>query len=125
MTDAYATWQRGSHGRVAICVDCHLPHTNPVAKLAFKGMDGSKHMTVFMMRREPQVFRLSQSAVPVVQANCIRCHADQFMMIRLAAASERVCWDCHTNVHGTEHSLSSSPEVLRPRLPDAGLDWMK
>jgi len=40
MTDAYASWQRGSHGKVAVCVDCHIPHNNPIAKLAFKGMDG-------------------------------------------------------------------------------------
>ena len=26
MTDAYASWQRGSHGRVAVCVDCHVPY---------------------------------------------------------------------------------------------------
>ncbi len=36
MTDAYASWQRGSHGRVAVCVDCHVPHSNLVAKYAFK-----------------------------------------------------------------------------------------
>ena len=125
MTDAYATWQRGSHGRVAVCVDCHVPHTNPVAKAAFKSMDGLKHSYVFTLRREPQVLNLSEHAVTVVQANCVRCHADQLAMIRLAASDERTCWDCHTNIHGPVRSLSSSPHVLRPKLPDAGLEWMK
>ena len=125
MTDAYATWQRGSHGRVAVCVDCHVPHSNPVAKLAFKSADGLKHSYVFTIRAEPQVLRLSDRAVPVVQANCLRCHADQFEMVRLAGPAERKCWDCHDNVHGPVRSLSSSPQVLRPKLPDAGLDWMK
>lgn len=125
MTSAYATWQRGSHGRSAVCVDCHLPHSNPVANLTYKARDGLWHSWVFTMRREPQVLRLSKSAVPVVQANCVRCHFDQLAMTRLAGAKERTCWDCHLEIHGRARSLSSSPHILRPRLPSAGLDWMK
>jgi cytochrome c nitrite reductase small subunit len=124
MTDAYATWQRGSHGRVAVCVDCHVPHTNPVAAYAFKASDGMRHSYVFTLRREPQVMHLSAGAVPVVQENCLRCHSDQFSMIRLAGISERKCWDCHAHMHGKVQSLSASPEVLRPQLPTAGLPWM-
>jgi len=125
MTDAYASWQRGSHGRVAVCVDCHVPHSNLVAKYAFKSRDGLKHSSVFTMRTEPQVLELSAGAVSVVQSNCVRCHSQQFAMIRLAGVSERRCWDCHHNVHGKVHSLSASPATLRPGLPDAGLGWMK
>jgi cytochrome c nitrite reductase small subunit len=121
MTDAYASWQRGSHGRVTVCIDCHVPHDNPVAKMAFKSTDGLKHSAVFTMRTEPQVLRLSAQAVPVVQANCVRCHADQLSMVRVAGSRERTCWDCHSNVHGSVGSLSASPSVLRPRLPGAGL----
>ncbi|MFC1762555.1 cytochrome c nitrite reductase small subunit [Planctomycetota bacterium] len=121
MTDAYATWKRGSHGRVAVCNDCHVPHSNPVAKYAFKAMDGTKHSYVFTMRNEPQVMKLSHMARPVVQANCVRCHSDPLYMIRLAAVEERACWSCHNNIHGKVHSLSASPEVLRPGLPSAGL----
>ncbi|MBL7219006.1 MAG: cytochrome c nitrite reductase small subunit [Phycisphaerae bacterium] len=121
MTDAYASWQRGSHGRVAVCTDCHVPHSNPIAKLAFKGADGLKHSYVFTARSEPQVLRLSAGAIPVVQANCLRCHSNHFKMIRLAAPSERKCWDCHSNVHGEVHGLSASPRPLRSTLPRAGL----
>lgn len=125
MTNAYATWKRGSHGRDTVCVDCHLPHTNIVGKTFFKSKDGLKHSYVFTLRKEPQVLRLSEGAGSVVQANCLRCHANQFAMIRLAGAAERKCWHCHTNAHGDARSLSGSPNVLRPQLPDAGLDWMK
>ncbi|NLH41309.1 MAG: cytochrome c nitrite reductase small subunit [Planctomycetes bacterium] len=125
MTDAYASWQRGSHGRVAVCVDCHVPHSNLVAKYAFKGRDGMRHSYVFTMRAEPQVLDLSAGAVPVVQANCVRCHGDRLSMVRLAGATERRCWDCHSNIHGEVRSLSASPETLRPALPSAGLEWMK
>ena len=125
MTDAYATWQRGSHNRVAVCNDCHVPHSNMVSKMAFKGTDGMKHSYVFTFRKEPQVLRLSHTARPVVQLNCIRCHSTQLAMVRLAESSERTCWDCHNNIHGKVHSLSASPEVLRHRLPDAGLNLIK
>jgi cytochrome c nitrite reductase small subunit len=125
MTDAYASWQRGSHGRVAVCVDCHVPHDNIAAKYAYKATDGLKHSYVFTLRAEPQVLELSDRAVPVVQSNCIRCHSDQLLMVRLAGSEERRCWDCHQNIHGFVRSLSASPVELRPGLPAAGLDWMK
>jgi len=157
MTDAYASWQRGSHGRVAVCIDCHVPHSSIIAKYAYKAHDGLKHSYVFTMRREPQVLNLSAPAVHVVQSNCLRCHRRQVTMIaasswrgRLAlalqpsqehpdpvkrgqdglatqgrdalatAAVPQRCWDCHQGVHGKVRSLSASPAMLRPGLPDAG-----
>ena len=124
MTDAYATWQRGSHGRASVCIDCHVPHDNLIALYGFKAYDGIKHSYVFTMRKEPQVLELSRWAFRVVQNNCIRCHREHLVMIRLAQTSERMCWDCHNNIHGSTRSLSSSPDVLRPQLPDAGLRWL-
>jgi len=125
MTTAYATWQRGSHAREAVCNDCHVPHDNVVAKTAFKATDGLRHSYVFTLRAEPQVLRLSDRAVRVVQANCLRCHAGQLSMARLAGSAERPCWSCHQNIHGEVRSLSSSPHVRRPPLPPAGTGWMK
>jgi len=121
MTNAHGTWMRGSHGRVAGCNDCHVPHGNPVATYAFKARDGLRHSTVFTLRTEPQALRLSDGAVPVVQENCVRCHGNQLSMIRLAGFTERTCWSCHENIHGDARSLSSSPFVRRPALPPAGL----
>jgi cytochrome c nitrite reductase small subunit len=121
MTDAYASWQRGSHGRVTVCNDCHVPHTNPVAKYAFKASDGLKHSYVFTFRLEPQALDLSKGAKPVVQDNCVRCHSQVLEMIRLSDSSQRKCWDCHNNIHGPIHGISSSPAELRPELPNAGL----
>ena len=125
MSDAYVSWQRGSHHHVAVCTDCHVPHENLVAKYAYKARDGMKHSYVFTRRAEPQVMALSAPAVPVVQANCVRCHRAQLAMIRLATSSQRRCWDCHENIHGSVRSLSASPPQLRPGLPDAGLDWIR
>lgn len=123
MTDAYASWQRGSHGRVTSCNDCHVPHNNLLAKSAFKAMDGARHSIIFTMRKEPQVIKLSHGAIPVVQQNCLRCHQNQFEMIRLADSTQQKCWSCHNNIHGSVQSLSASPTVLRPEIPKAGLDF--
>jgi cytochrome c nitrite reductase small subunit len=125
MGDAYVSWQRGSHGRVAVCVDCHVPHSNPLAKYVYKGRDGLRHSYVFTLRKEPQVLELSAGAVAVVQTNCVRCHGDQLEMVRLADTQERRCWSCHQNIHGDVRSLSGSPPELRPELPDAGLRWIR
>lgn len=75
MTTQYLTWQHSSHARVAACNDCHVPHTSMAAHWAFKAKDGLWHATVFTMRWEPQVIRLSRGAIPVVEENCRRCHA--------------------------------------------------
>ncbi len=131
MTDAYASWQRGSHGQSAVCIDCHVPHSSFIAKYAYKAQDGLKHSYVFTRRKEPQVLGLSARAVPVVQTNCVRCHSHQVMMIgaawrgqdvlTTAMVPERRCWECHQGIHGKARSLSASPMTLRPGLPDAGL----
>lgn len=121
MNSAYATWRHGSHARVASCNDCHVPHANPVATYAFKAMDGARHSYVFTTRTEPQVLRLNPGAVPVVQDNCVRCHVDQWLMIRLADSQERPCWSCHENIHGDVRSLTATPHAQRPPLPSAGL----
>jgi cytochrome c nitrite reductase small subunit len=121
MRNAFSTWRHGSHGRVTVCNDCHVPHTNPVAKMAFKGADGMRHSYVFTLHGEPQTLRMNPGAVPVVQGNCLRCHANQFLMIRLAATGERRCWDCHENIHGDVRSLSATPSSHVPALPPAGI----
>ena len=122
MRNAYATWFRGSHGKRAVCNDCHVPHANVVGKYAFKALDGLRHAAVFTARWEPQTLSLNEGAVPVVQGNCLRCHANQFFMVRLAESSERPCWDCHP-VHGNVQSLSASEFSRHPPLPKAGIDF--
>ena len=120
ITTQYVTWQHSSHANVATCNDCHVPHTSLAAQYGFKAKDGLWHATVFTMRWEPQVIRLSVRAVPVVEDNCRRCHAAVVADVAPAAhqAGDLRCWDCHREVpHGTVRSLSATPEVFRPQLP--------
>jgi cytochrome c nitrite reductase small subunit len=121
MTTQYVTWQHNSHGRVATCNDCHVPHTSLPAAYGFKAEDGLWHSTVFTMRWEPQVIRLSERAIPVVENNCRRCHKQVIEDISLAVhrPGDQRCWDCHREVpHGTVRSLSATPGIFQPRLPE-------
>ncbi len=122
MGTAYLTWAHGSHRNVATCNDCHVPHDNVFKQYAFKAEDGLIHATVFTLRREPQVIRLSERAVPVVEANCRRCHGDLVSAIhpRTWEKGDPRCWDCHRETpHGRVNSLSAVPGQMRPTLPNA------
>jgi cytochrome c nitrite reductase small subunit len=128
MTTQYVTWQHSSHSSAATCNDCHVPHDSLASAYAFKARDGLWHATVFTMRWEPQVIRLSPKAIPVVENNCRRCHAAVIQDVSLAepasaaiAAHEPAglrCWDCHRETpHGAVRSLSTTPGVFQPKLP--------
>jgi len=123
MTTQYLTWQHSSHVDAATCNDCHVPHDSLPAQYLFKAQDGLWHATVFTMRWEPQVIRLSDRAVPVVEENCRRCHRAAIEEVSLSAPSsgEPRCWDCHREVpHGTARSLSAASDVFRPQLGPVG-----
>ena len=116
MTPQYTTWRNSSHREVATCNDCHVPQDNALKKYAFKAKDGMYHASVFTTRSEPEVIRMKEAGVEVVQQNCVRCHQDQVTDAKLAARvdnhfnsrTERKCWECHKEVpHGSVHSLSS------------------
>ena len=133
MASEYATWQRGSHARVAVCNDCHVPHDNFLKKYAFKAKDGLRHATIFTLRMEPQVIKLNKAAIPVVQKNCVRCHVN---LVENVSPSEirdesfhsgesRLCWECHRQTpHGQVNSLASTPYARVPRLTPVVPDWI-
>ncbi|MEK7411698.1 MAG: cytochrome c nitrite reductase small subunit [Planctomycetota bacterium] len=125
MNNAYLTWNHSSHREVATCNDCHVPHDNFIHTYSFKARDGMRHATIFTMRAEPQVIELSTAAIPVVQSNCVRCHGGLVGEVHRNAwqPGDQRCWDCHREVpHGRVNSLSTSLDVMRPRLPSVGSD---
>lgn len=123
MFPEFASWQRGSHGRVATCNDCHVPHDNFVRHYAFKAKDGSRHAYMFTFRLEPQVIIMHEAGREVVQENCIRCHEHLVGGVSAIDAVEssarhggdKLCWDCHRSTpHGRVHSLASTPYARVP-----------
>jgi cytochrome c nitrite reductase small subunit len=131
MAPQFATWERGSHGKVTNCNDCHVPQDNFINKYFFKASDGLRHSFMFTFRLEPQVIQIKHAGKKAVQQNCIRCHSNVIHPISLRAISaksiiqeeERYCWDCHRETpHGRVNSLSSTPyarvPVSSPIIPD-------
>ncbi len=133
MRPEYATWQRGSHGRVATCNDCHVPQDNIINKFLFKASDGLRHATIFTLRLEPQVIQIKDAGKNAVQQNCIRCHSNQIHPISLRAINnrsvaeqtEKYCWECHRETpHGKIHSLSSTPYARVPQIVPIMPEWL-
>lgn len=133
MYPEYATWEKGSHGRVTTCNDCHVPQDNIVRKYMFKASDGLRHASMFTFRMEPQVIKIKDAGRAVVQENCIRCHSNYLHPVALRSMGAKsiyedndgVCWDCHRETpHGKVHSLSSAENIIRPELKVVIPDWI-
>lgn len=134
MYPQYATWERGSHGRVATCNDCHVPHDNIFRTYAFKASDGLRHATMFTFRLEPQVIIIKEAGAGVVQENCIRCHQDMVHKVSIRQVTfggyqkgeGLLCWSCHREVpHGRVSSLASTPYARVPQLDPVIPEWLR
>jgi cytochrome c nitrite reductase small subunit len=133
MNPEYATWKHSSHREVATCNDCHVPHDNFVHKYVFKAQDGLRHATMFTLRAEPQVIRIKDAGLKVVQENCKRCHENlnkNVATIKVTGdnylhGQGRLCWECHRETpHGKVKGLSATPYARVPKLEDPIPDWI-
>lgn len=135
MSPYYATWMHSSHSRDATCNDCHVPHENIARKYAFKGMDGMKHVALFLTKSETMSPKIGDAGAQVVMNNCIRCHTDlnttmvntgkvDYMMTQVGEG--KVCWDCHRQVpHGGTNSLARTPAAIVPMPKTTVPDWLQ
>jgi len=134
MAPYYATWNHSSHGRNTTCIDCHVPHENIARKWIFKGMDGMRHASVFIVKGEPQVIQAIEGSSSVIMNNCIRCHEQlntEFVKTgkinyKMAKMGEgKACWDCHREVPHGKNSLSSATNSLVPYPKSIVPEWLK
>lgn len=128
MNPQFSSWRESSHGKVATCNDCHVPHDNIFRTYYFKATDGLRHSTMFTFRLEPQVIRIHEAGINVVQGNCKRCHEgliDHTFLRSAESDEEKNCWSCHRETpHGTVSSLSSFPNVHVPGPEPVTPDWL-
>ena len=134
MAPYYATWSHGAHSRNTTCTDCHLPQDHAVRKWLFKGMDGMRHTTIFLMNGESQVIQAIDRSASVIMENCIRCHEQlntefvktgkiNFDMAKMGEG--KACWDCHRETPHGRNSLSSAPNSLVPYPKAMTPEWLK
>ena len=112
MEPEYAGWQKGSHHDVAVCIDCHLPHSF-VSKYLTKAENGYRHGKLFTTQTFEEPITIKPAGLAILQSNCERCHAGLVHDIlrperagAAGAASEFPCIHCHWTVgHGERAGL--------------------
>ena len=74
MNEQYDGWIKSSHRSVAVCNDCHVPHTF-VAKYATKA---TQRLLALVSTSRPASFPSQSGRYPasraIAEANCRRCH---------------------------------------------------
>lgn len=97
MRDQFDSWNRSTHKAVAICNDCHAPHTFP-GKWIVKGVNGFNHSLAFTTGNFPDPIRIRAMNAEVAQHNCVECHATTVSQVHASAeGEERYCTSCHSN----------------------------
>lgn len=84
-------WLHSAH-RGKRCIDCHLPNNNPASHYLWKSIDGGKDVFFqFSGLGDGNDTELTAHGKKVLQANCVRCHADMVSRVD----GERNCVSCH------------------------------
>ena len=106
MQDHFDSWQKSSHHTVAVCNDCHLPHTFK-GKWITKADNGFRHSWAFTFQNFHEPIQLHPRGKAVLQNNCLYCHGD--LVSEITAHSELQidevnCVRCHGAVgHAAHH----------------------
>lgn len=103
MNDTYDAWLKSGHRHVALCVDCHLPHSG-LAKWIAKADEGFRHSTAFTLQNFKEPLEITPHDRKIVLNNCVRCHADVVQATHLEKAQGEIeldCLRCHSTAgHG-------------------------
>jgi cytochrome c nitrite reductase small subunit len=99
MQEQYDGWQRASHRAVAVCNDCHAPHTL-VGKYTTKALNGFWHSFYFTFGGFQDPIRVTPRNAAVTEQTCRDCHETVVRAIDHAPAEGRTlsCVQCHRNV---------------------------
>jgi cytochrome c nitrite reductase small subunit len=100
MNEQYDGWIKSSHRSVAVCNDCHVPHSM-VAKYATKATNGFWHSFYFTTGNIPEPIRALPASRVIAETNCRRCHEPvvEAMGTPAHAGSRDIsCIRCHGSV---------------------------
>jgi len=99
MREQFDGWTRSSHRAVAVCNDCHTPHSL-VPKYVTKGRNGFWHSFYFTTGRFPEPIRITPRNLQVTESSCRTCHAELTQAIDASPHGDRQlsCVQCHRSV---------------------------
>ncbi|BEU87104.1 cytochrome c nitrite reductase small subunit [Selenomonas sp. TAMA-11512] len=104
MQHEHATFLVSSHRNLA-CVDCHLPHDNPVHYMYEKGRSGMIDVYHEVKRDYPARIIISEDGEKIARDNCLRCHSATMSVVHSSPMdADTDCLKCHRTVaHGGNH----------------------
>ncbi len=99
MRDQYNGWLKSSHGKVAVCNDCHAPH-DFVGKWFTKAENGYNHSLAFTTGNFPDNIQIRARNLEVTEATCRDCHKAMVEGIHQTRTPEQQisCVSCHRDV---------------------------
>ncbi len=99
MREQYEGWMKSSHGKVAVCNDCHTP-PGLVPKYATKAINGFFHSLAFTTGRFPDEIQITRRNFNVTESSCLKCHEDIVTGIRATREhkADVECVTCHRTV---------------------------
>jgi cytochrome c nitrite reductase small subunit len=98
MRDQFQGWRKSSHGKVAVCNDCHTP-PGFIAKYATKAINGFFHSLAFTTQHFPDEIRITNRNFQVTEQACLKCHEEIVVGIRSTRHKQDVsCIQCHSRV---------------------------
>ena len=98
MRQQLESWTKSSHGKVAVCNDCHTP-PGLIPKYATKALNGFFHSLAFTTQRFPDEIVITERNHRVAERACLKCHEDVVLGIRGTRHKQDVaCISCHRNV---------------------------
>lgn len=92
-------WRKSSHHSVAVCNDCHTPHSL-IPKYLTKGLNGYHHSVAFTLGNFPDNIQITPRNRKVTEDACRYCHSDIVQSIdRFHSEGNTLsCLQCHESV---------------------------
>ena len=99
MQGQYDAWLKSAHRHVAVCNDCHTPHTL-VGKYLTKSDNGFHHSLAFTTGRFHEPIQIKERNRAVTEQACRSCHAAIVQMIDHGTTGREAlsCLHCHADV---------------------------
>ena len=99
MRPQYEGWLKSSHGKVAVCNDCHTP-PGTIGKYTTKAINGFFHSLAFTTQRFPDEIYITQRNFRVTEKACLKCHEEIVDGIRATRGHRQdvSCIQCHRTV---------------------------
>lgn len=98
MQPQYDSWQKSGHRHVAVCNDCHLPHTF-AGKWVTKADNGFFHSAAFTTGAFQEPIQIKTRNRRVTQGTCLHCHGGlvNHMLPAESGGDMLLCIHCHSD----------------------------